>query len=476
MRVQSCKRPSALSDPVSSTADPATAPAKSQEDLTQGPVGGHLVRLTIPMFLGISSMILASMVDAIYLGWVGAKELAAVSLTFPVVMAFSSLTMGLGVGATSIMARTLGGGEREQTLLLGTRTLVLVVLLVAVLAVLGWLGSASMFALLGAEAELLALVVAYMNIWYLGLPLFAIPMVATSMLRALGNARTAGILMVSSALLQVLIAPVLMFGLGSWEGMGFLGSAWAFVLSRVVTFVAAIWVIGQWGFLRHPGSWAQLRATWREVLRIGLPAMATNLIGPVSMAVVFALLTGYGYQVVAGFGVAIRVEMLAIMLLMSLAASVSPVAGQNYGAQQYGRIRRALLLANRFSLLWGLGAYLVLVLLGRPLLTFINDDAQVIQAAYRFLLIVPASYGLLGISMVSAACFTALGKPLPALLMSIGRMFVIYLPLAWLGSAWLGYSGIFAAGALANLLIGLLGFFWIRQLVPGYKKFGAAAG
>ena len=84
---------------------------KSSEDLTAGPVGRHWMRLTVPMFLGISSMILASMMDTVYIGWIGTQQLAAVSFSFPVVMGLSSVSMGLGVGATSLMSRALGSGD-----------------------------------------------------------------------------------------------------------------------------------------------------------------------------------------------------------------------------------------------------------------------------------------------------------------------------------------------------------------------------
>ena len=110
---------------------------RRSEDLTTGPVGAHLMRLTVPMFLGISSMILASMIDTIYIGWIGTQQLAAVSFSFPMVMGLSSVSMGLGIGATSIMSRTLGRGDRTRAYVLGTHTLLLVLILVVSLAMFG---------------------------------------------------------------------------------------------------------------------------------------------------------------------------------------------------------------------------------------------------------------------------------------------------------------------------------------------------
>ena len=440
---------------------------RSPEDLTEGSVGRHLLRLTIPMFLGISSMMLASMIDTIYIGWIGTRELAAVSFSFPVVMGLSSVSMGLGIGATSLMARTLGRGDRAGSLLVGTHTLVLVALLVLTLAALGLWWRTAFFAWLGADADTLPLVDAYMRIWLIGLPLFALPMVSMSMLRAVGDARTSGALMVAGAALQVVIAPALIFGIPHVsEGIGFLGSAWAFVASRGITFGITAIVLTRRGMIRPLESSASMLASWREVLRVGVPSTLSQMIGPVSMAVVIGLLAPHGHAVVAGFGVAQRIESLALMVLMALGSSISPFVGQNWGAGQHGRVREALLVGYRFSIAWGLVASALLFLFGRPIVAAINDHRDVIEATYAYLVIVPASYTVLGASFVAGSAFVALGKPLPSLVLTLSRMVLVYLPLAILGNHLFGFRGIYGAGALSNVIAGVVAVLWVRRLVP----------
>ncbi|MCZ6889193.1 MAG: MATE family efflux transporter [Gammaproteobacteria bacterium] len=435
-------------------------------DLTQGSIARHLVRLTIPMFLGISSMIVASMIEMIYIGWIGTLELAAVSFTMPLVMAISSVSMGLGVGATSIMSRILGGGERDRCILIGTHTLLLVVLAIAVVAVVGYVYAPETFAALGAGDELLPLTVEYIRIWYLGLIFFTIPMVGGSMLRALGDAKTPGILMVAGAVIQVIIAPMLIFGVGSWDGLGFLGSAWSFLISRLVIFVVTMAVFGRVGLLRRPGSLSGIFASWREVMRIGVPSMAASLVGPASMGILIGILARHGHVIVAAFGVAVRIEMLAIMILMSLSSSVSPFAGQNWGARQYGRIRKSLTLSYRFSILWGIFIFGLLAIFGQVIVGFINDDPRVVEVTYEYLLIVPLTYGLMGVGSMAASCFVALGRPMPSLVISVTRMIVVTVPLALIFDFYWGPTGVFVATAIANIGTGSLGFFWIRSAVP----------
>ncbi|MEZ5553339.1 MAG: MATE family efflux transporter [Pseudomonadales bacterium] len=439
----------------------------SGADLTNGPVGPHLVRLTIPMFLGISSMIMAAMIDTVYVGWIGTLELAAVSFTFPLVMALTTLPMGIGVGAASIIARVVGEGDRLRVRRLSTNALLLVAVLVATLTGITMWAIEPLFVLLGAEDDILPIAVMYMKVWLFGLPVFAIPMVATTLMRAVGNARLPGVLMTVGAGMQVVLAPVLIFGIPDlWPGLGLVGAAWGFVLSRILVFLAAVFFLRRMDLLNFESrSIAERIDSWREVLRIGVPSVATNLIGPVSMAVIVAMLAEFGHEVVAGFGVASRIESLATMVLMALSASTGPFIGQNWGRGLVDRIESAQRLAYRFSFAWGMFAFLVLAASGRVLVGAINEDPGVIEATYLYLLLVPVTYGFLGSSMVAGSTFIALGKPLPPLVLSVARMAVFYVPLALLLQQWFGYGGIFAAAGICNLLLGVLSVVWVRRFL-----------
>jgi Na+-driven multidrug efflux pump len=205
--------------------------------------------------------------------------------------------------------------------------------------------------------------------------------------------------------------------------------------------------------------------SWKSVLYIGLPSMLSSLIGPTSLAIIIWLLAAHGSEVVAGFGVASRIDMLATMLLMSLSSSVAPFVGQNWGARKTDRIRRGLRISYQFSLFWGVICFLILGPFGDDIILLINGDAMVVKSAAMYLLIVPISYGFMGMGMMSGSCFVALGKPMPNLIMSIMRMAVVYIPLAMLGDYIWGYPGIFIATALANLIMGIVAWRWNKAVL-----------
>ena len=221
---------------------------------------------------------------------------------------------------------------------------------------------------------------------------------------------------------------------------------------------------GDRGMIRPLGSGAAMLASWREVLRIGVPSILSNLIGPVSMAVVIGLLAAHGHAVVAGFGVAQRIESLALMVLMALGREHLAVRRAELGRGPLRRDRRGAACSAIDSRSRGvLDSRRVLDLFGRRSSAAINDHADVIDATYAYLVIVSLSYTVLGATFVAGSSFVALGKPLPSLVLTLSRMVLVYLPLAMLGNRLYGYKGIFGAGAIANVLAGAAGAMWVRR-------------
>jgi putative MATE family efflux protein len=442
----------------------AARPGNRHPGFTEGPVHLLLIKLSAFMFMGFSAMIIASLIEIYYIGLLGTAELAAISFTFPVVMTMNSLSMGLSVGASSIIARSAGAGDHYKVQKLVSHCLVLVVLATSVLALVGYHLSETIFRLLGAKTHILELTVAYTSIWFYGLPFFALSMVSTGLIRATGNAVVPGIILTAGSVLQVILSPMLIFGVGPFPELGFIGAAWGFVLSRIISFLFSFYVIGINEKLLIT-SMDNLFASWRAILHVGIPAAATNLIMPVSMGIGTRLLAGHGAAVVAGYGVGSRVDSLLAMVMFAVASSTGPFIGQNWGARKFDRVKKALSLANRFCLSWGLFAFIFMLLFGRWLVGFFADDAEVIETARIYLLIIPLSIGFMGTIAVAGSSFNALGKPMPPLIISLLRMLILYIPLALLGDHLFGYRGVFMATAISTVLLGIVSWHWNRQVI-----------
>jgi len=440
--------------------------------LVDGSVSEHLAQLTGFMLLGFVAVMGANLMESLYIGNVGTLELAALGFTFPLVMTLQGMTMGLGIGASSVVARSIGARDWPNARRLITHSFVLVMIFVVLVAVTVFALLDPIFKLLGATELAQKLARGYMTIWLLGLPFFAVAMVGSSLMRAAGDAIKPSYLMTVGALIQVILGPPLIFGFSSYEGLGLTGAALAFVIARSISFLMYAYYVYRDRLLVM--SLAGFLSSSRAILHVGLPAIAANLISPISLTVITRLLAGHGPAVVAGFSVASRIETMLAMVMWALSMSVAPFVGQNWGAKQFSRVQRALRVANTFALAWGAFAFIVLYLLGPKVIALVNQDPAVIAAATAYLMIIPLGMGLMGVVANSTSTFNALGQPGPPLIISLLQMLFLSVPLALLGNHWLGYQGIFLGSVLSVLITAIIAFVWLKTTIRRRKLLAKA--
>jgi putative MATE family efflux protein len=433
--------------------------------LIQGPVARHLVNMTLPMLLGITTMMAQSFIDTWFLGRVGDRALAAYGFGFPILMIVASVAIGLGAGTSSVVARAIGSEDHHRTRRLVTDSLLLAFLIAAALSLLGMLTIEPLFRLLGAAEDMIPMIRGFMIILYSGMPFLVVGMVGTSSMRATGDTRLPSKLMIYGAILNVILDPVFIFGLGPVPAMGLNGAATASLISRGAIFVWALYLmVNKLGMVSFsiPGA-AELRKSWADILHVGLPAAGTNAIVPIGLAAITAMIAQYGHEAVAGFSVASRIESLVLVIFYALSSIIGPFVGQNLSAGKEQRIQEALRLCVMFCIASGILIAIALALLSGVLPGLFSSNEKVTSITRLFLLIAPISYGAYGVVMVMNAAFNGLGNPLPGVVVSVTRIVALYLPLALLGMRWFGIAGIFAAYALANILAGLLGYFWAKR-------------
>jgi len=433
--------------------------------LTQGSVARHLVNMTVPMLLGITTMMAQSFIDTWFLGRVGDRALAAYSFSFPILMIVTSIAIGLGAGTSSVVARAIGSEDHRRTRRLTTDSLILSFLVTGTVSVIGVLTIEPLFLTLGAPRDMIPMIRGFMHILYAGVPFLVAGMVGTSSMRATGDTRLPSKLLIFGAILNVILDPIFIFGPGPLPAMGLNGAAAASVISRGTIFVWALYLMVkrlEIVSFKMPGA-AELRKSWADILHVGLPAAGTNAIVPIGFATITAMIAQYGPEAVAGFGVASRIESLVLVIFYALSSVIGPFVGQNLSACKEQRIQEALALCAKFCMACGILIALALGALAGVLPGLFSSSENVTSVTRMFLWIAPIGYGASGIVMVVNAAFNGLGNPLPGVAVSMTRIMVLYLPLAFVGQWWLGIAGIFAAYALANMLAGLMGYLWAKR-------------
>jgi len=423
-------------------------------DLTEGSVPVHLTKLTVPMIGGLFAIIAFNLTDTYFVARLGTAELAAISFTFPVVMVVGALAMGLGMGLSSVVSRAIGQGDGDQVRRLTTDGLILSFLVVLVFAIGGVLTLEPLFGRLGAPPEMMPLIRQYMVVWYTSVAVLVIPMVGNNAIRATGDAFTPSLIMMLSAGVNVILDPILIFGLLGAPRLELFGAALATAIARAISMVAALWVLyhrcGLLDFSRP--SFARLWRSWRAIFHVALPSAATNLLMPVMQGVVVRLAAGFGTATVAAVGAGVRIEGFALLVPMAVGSALLPFVGQNWGARRRARVRRGQRLSMGFSFTWGVLCLLGLQWAATPVARLFSDDAAVVRELTLFLRILPLAYGFGPINAYITLSLNAIGAPGRAALVSVGRLALITLPAAVIGAKMGSSAGLFLGIALGNIL------------------------
>ncbi len=437
------------------------------KNLTEGNIRQQLVQLTWPMLLGMLGMVVFNLVDTFFVGKLGVSELSAMSFSFPVIMFINSVTHGIGIGTSSYISRNIIKAERQEVRKMAGSALVLGLLAVMIFVFFGSYTIRPVFRALGADGVVLDEVVKYMRIWYIGVPFVVIPMIGNNIIRATGDTFTPGMIMIISGVVNAILDPFLIFGIGPFPEMGIEGAALATVIARGVGLIVILYVLVRKLnlFTLRLGKLKFVLTTWRKILYIAGPASLTLLITPISVGIVTKLLAGFGKEAVAAFGVASRVEMFALMLVMALGSVLIIFVGQNFSKKKVSRITKGLRYSFLFSLAWGAIVFIILLMFGKPIAAAFSNDSMVINITWHYFMIIGASYGLQGIVVLATSAFNGLNLPIPSAVLSVMRMFVLYVPLAWMGSKFIGINGIFWACFIANFVTSIMAYKYLMRVV-----------
>jgi Na+-driven multidrug efflux pump len=214
----------------------------------------------------------------------------------------------------------------------------------------------------------------------------------------------------------------------------------------------------------------ELLASWKTILRMGLPVAVSNAIIPVALGLLTRIVTGFGAEAVAGFGVATRIEGFGLALVYALSTGLSPFVGQNFGAGRIDRIEKGLFLSKMFCLAWGVLLLVVFLLLGKWFAAYFDSDPAVIRAASLYLWIVSISLGLRSVHHIIWTALNVLGRPYDALILEFLLAFGLWIPLAFAGAHIAAIAGVFGGLSVANIVGGVTAYIWIDRVTARQRR------
>lgn len=435
--------------------------------LDEGKVWKALIAIGGPMIVGIAAVKSVAMTDTLYVGQLGKDQLAALSFAFPVTIVVLGLSLGLSVGASSVVSRALGEDDEAGAKRLSLHTLLLGMLVMGAVAGLGILITEPLFTLMGASETTLGHISAYMRIWFIAVPFLTVAMMCDFIVRATGNAFWPTLVMTGGSLFNIGITALLVFGLWGLPEMGIEGAATGTLIAQLLTVLAGLWMVTvkaklvSWSL----PDWRKMLPSWRDTARVALPAALGNMVHPLSLSAVTAILATFSEDVVAAFGVATQIEVIAVIPLLALSAALSPIAGQNWGAGQPERIVTALKESYWLCAVWSGIVAVPLWVFGDMLAGLFSEAAAITDDAQIYLRVVPFSLFGYGMVICAAAAFNGIDRARRALGYNAVRSLLLFLPLAWIGARLFDATGLYAGIAAANVVSGLwVGWYALRWL------------
>jgi MATE family, multidrug efflux pump len=402
----------------------------AMKDLTQGSVTKHLLHMSAFMAVSMLVQTLYLLADLFWVGRLGKEAIAAVGVAGNLTMIVLALTQMLGVGTTALIAQAAGRKDQAHAELVFNQSCVMSIWVAVALGIVGFFSMDGYARSLSADSITAALAKSYL-IWFLPAMLLQFPLVSMgSALRATGIVQAPVVFQVTSVILNMVLAPFLIFGIGPWPKLGVAGAALATFISILVADLLIIWYFEKkYHYLRFKFSeWRAQFKIWGAMLRIGVPAGAEFVLLFVYIMIVYLIIRNFGPAAQAGFGVGARVMQALFLPVVALSFAVSPVVGQNFGGRKAERVRHSvksgLLLASAVMLVLAL----VTELFPGTLIRFFSRDAAVIQFGSDYLRIVAFNFVAAGIVFTSSSMFQGLGNTVPPLISSATRLGLFVLP------------------------------------------------
>lgn len=423
------------------------------QDLTTGPLTRHLLKTTSFMLVTMVFQTLYFLIDLYWVGRLGTSAVAAVGIAGNLTFVVLALSQMLGVGTTAVISHAVGQKDHDRARMLFHQSQLLSLVVGAIFFVVAMSLRGVYSREMSADAETARLAHQYLT-WFIAAMALQFALVAMgSALRATGNFKPGMVVSTATVVLNMVLAPFLIFGWGTGYAFGVAGAA---VSSLIAVAVGLVWLsvyfVKPDAYLRFDrGSWGVRLDTWRRMLEVGLPAGFEFAMMAVYMVVVYSIARPFGAAAQAGFGIGARVIQALFMPVVALGFAVAPVAGQNFGARQAQRVRDtfrdAAWMATAAMALFTIVCHLA----PDALVRVFTRDAAAIAVGAEYLRIISWNFVASGLVLVSSSMFQAMGNTMPSLIASAVRISLVTIPallLARLPAFQLNWIWLISVGAV----------------------------
>ena len=429
-----------------------------------------LIRQSVPASIGILVMSLNILIDTIFVGhWIGSHAIAAINVVLPVSFFIAALGMSIGVGGSSIISRALGSKINEKALKTFGNQVTLTLSLTISLVIFGLYYIDEIIPVFGGKGAIYQSAKTYYKVVLYGVPMLALSMMGNTVIRAEGRPKFAMYAMVIPSITNLILDVVLIKTLG----LGMLGAAWATTGSYALCFLFIAW------FFVSKNSEMKLQvkhfflksSVVSEIASLGSITLSRQAIVSLTYLLMNNILFDFGgVTSVTAYAIVSRMLMFALFPIFGITQGFIPIAGYNYGANNYARVKQSISIAVRYSILLSTLIFVVLFSMPEQITKIFTTDISVIKKTPSALRWVFAATPIISVQLIGAAYFQAVGKALPALLLTLSRQAFFFIPLIFILPLYYGELGVWIAFPISDLLSTFLTAYFLRKEISQKLK------
>ncbi|WP_299986485.1 MATE family efflux transporter [uncultured Pontibacter sp.] len=439
----------------------------TEHDYTTLGIRTSIVLLAVPMILEMVMESLFAVVDIFFVGRLGSKALATVGLSETVLMIIYSIGMGVSIAATAMVSRRIGEKNYQEAANVTFQLLVTGTVLALAMGFLATWYAADLLALLGAEADVIEYGLRYAQIVFAGNLAIILLFLINGVFRGAGLPHLAMRSLWIANGINIVLDPLLIFGIGSFEGWGLEGAAWATTIGRSVGVVYQFYHLLNGRHLLRLGRRnlvISLAMIWR-ILKVSSGGMGQYLIDSASWIFLTRIIAEFGSNTLAGYTVAFRIIMFALLPAWGLSSAAATLVGQNLGAQKAMRAELSVWLTARYNVIFMAAVTVFFLLFGESIAGIFAHDEEVVSVASEALRIITLGYVFFGLGMVMVQAFNGAGDTRTPSIINVVVLWLLEIPLAYLLAITLGFgaTGVFFAIAFCHSFHALVSWWLFRR-------------
>jgi putative MATE family efflux protein len=411
---------------------------QTDSGLTTKPIPGLIAQLAIPASIGMFFNTMFNVVDTWFSGLISTEAIAALSLSFPVFFVILAIGFGVSTGTTALIANALGAGDEDEARLYAVQSVSFTIILSLFLMVLGLFAAPYLFRVLGADGSYLTISLAYIEIIFYGLVFFSMTFVLNAILTAQGDTRSFRNVLIIGFFLNLALDPWFIYGGWGLPALGLAGVAWATIL---IQFFSTLFMGGRVirsGLICRDcwGMFMPRRRYFADIAAQGFPASLNTMTIAIGIFIITWFLSRFGQTAVAAYGIATRVDQIALLPIMGLTTATLTLVGQNNGAGFFDRCREAYRKALLYGILVTTVSMVIVLCAPRAIMQVFTGDRAVVDIGAFYLRISAFIYWAYIILFVSVAALQGLKKPMYAIWIGLYRQIaapaVVFYALAYL--------------------------------------------